>query len=256
MVNLTRASLGRQLRSADIGWSAAIDPVPKTGRVRFSQIGNLARVQHTGAKNIDLTNTKLQQMIGEESKRPIGPGDFKGAIWSWGKTVTYGDNLPPPRPDEWMSGYINEFPGSRSLAAFNVTEQAMDLTADTRSGAQENWGKYNESALVYYVGRLPAGTKVRAQVSMRSLNQEPYGKPIYANVRGWRNGWFDDDFYQYVSFSTTARGPDYENKSGEFTVTEEYSDIWVTCEVVSNDPRYSAGKMNQGFFKDWKLSLA
>lgn len=255
-MEVTRANLGSQLRSPSIGWSAAIEPVPASGRLRFAQIGNLARLSHEGARAIDLADPNLQQMINKEDKKPISAEDFKGAIWAWGKKINQGEDLPPPKPDEWMCGYIKDFAGSRSSAAFNEAEQALQLIADTRSDAQANWGKYNETALVYYVGKIPAGTKIRAEVTIACRNQEPYGVPVYANVRGWQNGWFDGDWHEYLSFSKNPRYSDYEDKSGEFVVLDSFSDIWVTCEVRSNEPRYSAGEMNIGLFKNWKLSLA
>lgn len=243
--------------AAAVGWSKEIKPVPKSGKINFSDIGNLAVLNHSGAMNISLRNDGLQQMIAEQGKEPIDPADFRGAIWCGGKEIVRGENLPPPNPNEWNFALENNFPGSRSQANWDESEGAMRLVADTRSGDNQlDWNKKNATVLVYYVGRFAAGTRIKAEVTLKNRNQEPYGEVIHAHVRGWENGWHNGIYHEYADFEKNPRYMDYEEKSAEFTVLSGYPDIWVTCEVESNSPRYSEGKQNIGFFKDWKLSLA
>ena len=89
---LTRQNLGAQLRAANLGWSAAIEPVPKTGRVRFNQIGNLSNLRHTGEPGIDLSKQKYQQMIGNLTPVTQLQQQRNGAVLfgTWGLRSTRG----------------------------------------------------------------------------------------------------------------------------------------------------------------------
>jgi hypothetical protein len=239
-----------------VGSYADIKPVPKSGKILLSDIGNLTLREHTGAKNVDLTDDLCQQMIGEQNKKPIDPQDFRGAIWRGGKKVDFTDYAPPPPPDTWFCAYLNDVAGSGSSAAWDTSENALKLVADVRDGnSQANWGVLNETAAIYYVGRLPAGTNLRAQVAIKSSNQDRYGTPAIARVRGWADGWFggDQDYHTYHQF-TAAPGSGWVEMETTFTVLRGWEDIWVTCEVLSNDPRYAKGDMNVGHYRDFSIS--
>ncbi len=256
---ITRASFGRQLRDSEIGWSRDIKPVPKSGRVLFADIGNLTTVEHSGAQHIDLADDKAQQMLNTKGVKPIDPEDFRGAIWCWGRDLSLEPDQPPPPPTAWVAAFINDFSGSRSQAFYDGGKDALCLVADTRTPAgQYEWDVYNETAAAYYVGRIPAGTKLKAEVSMLPKNEDRYGTGGFANIRGWNAGWFgNDDYHQYLNFRTPQQGRDeFVYRSGEFTVLSGWEDIWVTCEVMSNDCRYSPNDRRTTWFKDYRISLA
>lgn len=255
---ITREAFGIDARDSKIGWSRDIKPVPKSGRVLFADIGNLTTVEHTGARHIDLADDKAQQMLNASDVKPIDPEDFRGAIWSWGKEIFLAPNQPPPEPTGWIGAYINDFPGSNSAAYYSASDGALCCVADTRYPSSQNeWDKLNETALAYYVGRLPAGTKLRAEVKMLAKNQYRYATGGFANVRGWRNGWFgDSEYHQYANFQSGPNSTEYVSRSEEFTVLAGWEDIWVTCEVLSNNCRYSPGDKNITYYKDYKISLA
>jgi hypothetical protein len=259
MIEINTKSLGSRVDLQYVGTYAEIKPVPKAGKIMFSDIGNLTLQEHTGAKNIDLTDPLALQMIGKsEEQKPVDPKDFRGAVWGMGGKIDFTEYQPPPPPDTWFCAFLNDVEGSRSSVVYNKNSKALQLTADVRDGDyQINWGKLNETAAIYYVGRVPAGTKLKAQVSMLSRNQNPYGVAIKAIVRGWKEGWFggDQSFHEYKEFQKNARYNEYSDFTHEFTVLKGWEDIWVTCEVLSNDPRYG-NDMNIGFFKNWKISLA
>ena len=257
---ITRQALGAQLRDSMIGWSRDIKPVPKKGRVLFSDIGNLTTVEHSGAKYIDLADDKAQQMINTKDVKPIDPEDFRGAIWSWGRELILEPDQPPPEPTSWIAAYINDFPGSRSRATYDADKDAIYLVADTRTPAsQYEWDVSNETAAAYYVGRLPAGTKLKVEVSMLPKNEERYSSGGKANVRGWSDGWFgNDDYHEYVTLYSgqSSNSMEFRTQTAEFTVLRGWEDIWVTCQVRSNSARYSPGERNTTWFKDYRISLA
>jgi hypothetical protein len=256
---ITAKSFEKQLRSEYIGWSKEIKPVPKSGRVLFADIGNLTNSEHSGAEYIDLADDKAQQMLNTKGVKPIDPEDFRGAIWSWGRDLSLEPNQPPPEPTSWIAAFINDFSGSRSQAYYDASTDALCLVADTRTPAgQYEWNVYNETAAAYYVGRIPAGTKLKAEVSMLPKNDYRYGTGGVANIRGWSDGWFgNDDYHQYLNLRTPRAGDnEFVYRSGEFTVLKGWEDIWVTCEVLSNNCRYNPRDRVTTYYKDYKISLA
>ena len=74
-------------RSDFDGWSRLVKPVPKTGRIKFADIGNLTIREHEGSKDVDLSSDIAQQMIGKQGVKPIDPKDFRGAVWGMGTNL-------------------------------------------------------------------------------------------------------------------------------------------------------------------------
>jgi hypothetical protein len=242
-----------------VGWSADIAPVPKTGRIRFSQIGNLSKFEHGGERNIDLSDQKYQQMIGNlSSVTPIDPEAWRGAIWHMGTKINRGVDQPPPHPDAWMEGFINLWDGSKAGTDYDVEKQAMFVQAHSPAAGRML------TALIYYVGKVPAGTKVKVACDLRAQNDHEYGEPVYLHTRGWSNGWFgtntggSEDFKQYATFQlSTARGyGEWFAYEEEFEVLDGFQDVWVALEVTSNDPARYPGSLNMGWARDLSLKLA
>lgn len=259
MFEINTTTLDGRVDLQHVGTYYEVKPVPLSGKILFRDIGNLAAIGHTGAADVDLNDPAILQMLGEKDPiKPIDPKDFRGAIWGAGTKVDWTDYIPPTPPDTWFAALLNSFPGDNSSCVYDAGQGAMRLQADVRDTVQSNWNKFNEVACIYYVGRLPAGTKLKAQVAMKSANQDKYGRAIEANVRGWKDGWFggDQSYHTYLSFSKNRSDNEYAEKSGTFTVIEPWQDIWVTCEVTSNNPRYAKGDQNIGYFRDYKISLA
>lgn len=254
MPEITRSALGPQLRTAQIGWSRDLKPVPKSGRIRFDDIGNLSEYEHTGATNIDLSDIQRQSVIGEKDKKPIDPADYRGAIWAMGYRINRGENQPPPNIDSWMLGLINQFSGSRSNGIHDQNEEALYLQCDTNS---YYYAPKSNTVLVYYAGKIPAGTAIKVTGQVRADNTYRYGEGVYSQVRGWPNGWFGEgDYTNYVqNYQRRTRG-EYIDVEEEFTVRAGYEDIWVAFECQSNDPKYNGGDLNRGYWRNWKLELA
>lgn len=268
MPNIARRALGRQLRDSMVGWSRDIKPVPKSGRTRFDDIGNLSVIEHANAKNIDLAEMKFQQMLGnlkaDEAEKPIDPARWRGAIYAMGKPtkINRGDDQPPPNPDEWMSGVIQPFAGSRSYVDIDDELKAIRVIADTPT-----WNERPTStAAVYYVGRLPVGTVLRVKVELTGRNQERWGQPIVCSFRGWPAGWFGNetgqgegvDYNNYMQFSRrTAEGPGkWQSYEAKIEIVEGFEDLWVAVECRSNDSGKDEGKLNIGYFRRIKIELA
>ena len=265
MLEIGRRAFGRQLRDALVGWSRDIKPVPKSGRARFDDIGNLSVVEHTGAKNVDLSSIKFQQMLGRlEAEKPIDPIEWRGAVYAMGKPtkLNRGDGQPPPDPDAWMVGYIQPFQGSRSTADIDNEQDAIRIVTDTAG--------YNElptaTACVYYVGRLPVGTKLKVSVELTGRNQERWGQPIVCSFRGWPAGWFGSetgqgegvDYNNYIQFRRrTSQGPgQWQSYDTQIEIVEGFEDLWVAVECRSNDAGKDEGKLNIGYFRGIKIELA
>lgn len=265
MLELSRRAFGRQLRDADIGWSRDITAVPKSGRVRFSDIGNLSELEHAGAKGVDLASIKYQQMLGRlEAEKPIDPIEWRGAIYAMGNPTKINSEpeQPPPNPDAWMSGRIQPFPGSRSGADIDDEQNAIRIFTDTPSWNMQP----TATACIYYVGKLPAGTKLKVGVELTGRNQERWGQPIVASFRGWPAGWFgnetgqgvDIDYANFVQFKRfTSQGPgEWREYEAEIEITPGFEDLWVAVECRSNESGIEQGKLNIGYFRGIKIELA
>lgn len=262
MIEINTKTLGSRVDLQYVGTYYEVRPVPLSGKIMFRDIGNLAVDGHTGAMDVDLTDPAVLQMIGEKNPiKPVDPKDFRGAIWGQGTKIDFTDYQPPPPPDTWFAAFLNTFPGDTSSVTYDASEDALLLIADVRDEYQQNWGKRNESAAIYYVGRFPAGTKLKASVKLKARNDDTYGAEIVANIRGWKEGWFggDESYHTYRSFSRNSSrfNDDYQLYEQTFTVLAGWEDVWVTCEVLSNDPRYANGhEKNRGWYKDYRISLA
>ena len=265
MLNLSRRTLGRQLRDAMIGWSRDIKPVPKSGRTRFDDIGNLSVIEHAGAKNVDLSSIKFQQMLGRlEAEKPIDPIEWRGAIYAMGNPtkINIEPDQPPPNPDEWMAGFIQPFAGSRSTADIDSDDNAIRIVTDT-----PDWNELpTNTACVYYVGRLPVGTKLKVSVELTGRNQERWGQPIVCSFRGWPSGWFGNetgqgegvDYNNYIQFTRrTSQGPGkWQSYDTQIEIVEGFEYLWVAVECRSNDSGKDEGKLNIGYFRGIKIELA
>ena len=258
---LTRQNLGAQLRAANLGWSAAIEPVPKTGRVRFNQIGNLSNLRHTGEPGIDLSKQKYQQMIGNLTPvTPIDPAAWRGAIWYMGTKINKGLDQPPPNPDSWSEQFIRLWDGALSSTTYDEEKNAMFVQSQT----PDAYTQVTSTALVYYVGKIPAGTRVKVSCDLRGQNDNQYGQPLYLHVRGWPNGWFGTDpnaavqHKQYLTFQhSTAKGyGKWFDYADEFDVMSEYQDVWLALEVTCNDPSRYPRSFNMGWVRNLKVELA
>lgn len=258
---LTRQNLGAQLRTANLGWSAAIEPVPKTGRVRFNQIGNLSNVRHTGEPGIDLSKQKYQQMIGNLTPvTPIDPAAWRGAIWYMGTNINRGPDQPPPNPDSWSEQYVRRWDGAISSTDYDAEKNAMFVQAQSPDAG----GELTSTALVYYVGKLPVGTRVKVSCELRGQNDERYQEPLSLYVRGWPNGWFGTDpnaavqhyeYFEFKHFTAQGYGRWYEYDD-EFDVIAGYQDVWLALEVTCNDPSRYPRSINPGWMRNLKVELA
>lgn len=260
---LSRSALGKQLRSANIGWSADITPVPKTGRVRFSQIGNLANIRHSGEKNIDLSQQKYQQMLGNDAPvKPIDPEAWRGVIWYMGKNINKGEELPPPNPDSWNEGFVNNWNGSLSSTVYDEPKNALFAQAQTPPNTGD---PRTFTALIYYVGKMPVDTKVKVSCEIAAQNEDRYSYPVYLHTRGWSDGWFSgdgientEDYFEYLKFERNSAidfGA-FKPFEEEFTVKSGAQDIWVAFEVGSNDPYETPNNFNMGWVRNLKIELA
>jgi hypothetical protein len=265
VVPVTRESIGAQLRDSMIGWSRDIKPVPKSGRIRFDDIGNLSVIEHAGAKNVGLEDMKFQQMLGNvEIEKPIDILSWRGAIYAMGKPtkINSGVDQSPPDPDAWMMGIIQPFAGSRSTADIDSEDNAIRIVADT-----PDWNvQATSTACVYYVGRLPVGTKLKVSVELTGRNQERWGQPIVCSFRGWPAGWFGNqtgqgegvDYNNYIQFSRrTSQGPgEWQSYDTQIEIVEGFEDLWVAVECRSNEAGRDEGKLNIGYFRGIKIELA
>lgn len=262
MIEINTTTVGSRVDLQYVGTYYEVKPVPLSGKIMFRDIGNLAATDHTGATDVDLTDPAILQMIGEKDPiKPVDPKDFRGAIWGQGTKIDFAEYQPPPPPDTWFAAFLDTFPGDTSSVTYDAGEDALLLIADVRDESYQNWGIRNEAAAIYYVGRFPAGTKLKASVKLKARNDDRYGSAIVANVRGWKDGWFggDEGYFTYRSFSRNSSryNTDYQLYEQSFTVLAGWEDVWVTCEVLSNDPQYANGyEKNRGWFKDYRISLA
>lgn len=266
MVLVTRKSIGAQLRESMVGWSRDIKPVPKSGRrIRFDDIGNLSVIEHTGAKNVDLAGMKFQQMLGNvEIEKPIDILSWRGAVYAMGKPtkITSGVDQSPPDPDAWMTAVVQPFDGSRSTADIDDEDNAIRIVADTPDSNEPP----TSTACVYYVGKLPAGTKLKVSVELTGRNEERWGQPIFCSFRGWPAGWFGNetgqgegvDYINYIQFSRrTSQGPgEWQSYYAQIEIVEGFEDLWVAVECRSNESGREEGKLNIGYFREIKIELA
>lgn len=179
MFEINTTTLDGRVDLQHVGTYYEVKPVPLSGKILFRDIGNLAAIGHKGAMDVDIADPAILQMIGEKDPiKPVDPKDFRGAIWGAGTKVDWTDYIPPTPPDTWFAALLNTFPGDSSSCVYDAGQGAMRLQADVRDTVQSNWNKFNEVACIYYVGRLPAGTKLKAQVAMKSANQDRYGRAL------------------------------------------------------------------------------
>lgn len=251
---VTRESIGAQLRDSMIGWSRDVKPVPKEGKVRLDDIGNLSVIEHSGAVNVDLSGERFQQMIGNiEPVKPIGADAWRGALYGMGIKFNEGNDQPPPEPDAWMVSYEDEPATTLTKVNFDEGEQAIYMQTETNNYIS------TRTRCIYYVGRLAEGTKLKCEVEIKAANTYWFGEPVSCKFLGWRNGWFSgNDYWEYKVFSRDNRDganvwAKYEE---EIEIRPEYQDFWIMCEARSNSAIDQGGSINKGWFKGIKVSLA
>ena len=241
------------------GWNREVKGVPLTGPVAFSDIGNLAILEHEGAKNVDLSDQKLLNIINAyDQTEDFDPDQWRGAVWGNGKKVRAGDaTQKPPAPDEMDFAVANDFGGDHS-GRWDEDNQAYFLQCQTRSDEQVNWNKNCAAYLVNYIGRFEAGTKLTMSFEHRARNQERYGDGSYIWLRGWPDGYYTGAgiYHDYVQKYYGPRDYGFKYFEQTITVLSGYKDIWVAFEVQDNQPRYHGDSYNRAYIRNWKIRLA
>lgn len=244
---------GYEDASEVIGEYRELTPCPRDGRISFKQIGGIRlKTNDISMDDEDLLICRKPVPTGELDGRdnPIfrhedptnDPSDFYSALWGHNYDVYRGKILPMNPLNAWNEGFSDPQPWDNENEDFGYGYRGIEvkenddgeyfrLFSSSRPSYYNNW-RVMATYAIAYIGRIPAGT--RLEWSVEIFKREDGGWRSEAGsfqIRGWPEGYYSgsypDDMKEYHNQSIRNTYGDWLTYSGEITIDERYSDLWL-----------------------------